>query len=67
MSDRALINRTKRQIETMKRKLLQLSCDWEDLDEFVRGELDDALHRLQEVVIELDEQYPARGLARRPA
>lgn len=66
MSDRALINRTKRQIETMKRKLLQLSCDWEDLDEFIRGELDDVMRRLDEVVIEMDEQYPARG-SRKPA
>lgn len=66
MSDRALINRTKRRIETMKRTLLQLWCDWEDLDEFIRREIDDAMRHLDEVVIEMDEQYPARG-SRKPA
>lgn len=67
MSDRSLINRTKRQLATMKRKLEALSYDWNDLDQFLSGEIDDAVHRLDEVVIGMDEQYPARGSIRRPA
>jgi hypothetical protein len=67
MSDRALINRTKRQIATIKRKLQALSFDWNDLDQFLSSELDDAEHRLNEVVLEMDEQYPARASVRRQA
>lgn len=67
MSDRALINKTKRQLATMKRKLQTLSYDWNDLDQFLSSELDDAVHRLDEVVSGMDEQYPARGSARVPA
>ena len=67
MSDRALINRTRRKIATIKRKLQTLSYDWNDLDQFLSGELDDAIHRLDEVVSGMDEQYPARGSVRRQA
>lgn len=65
MSDRALINRTKRSLATMKRKLQALSCDWEDLDQYVSGELERVVDQSDAIVAELDEAYPSRGTSRR--
>lgn len=65
MSDRRLINSTKRQLATMQRKLAELSCSWDDLDQYISSELDAAKDNLDAVVREMDGQYPARGSTRR--
>ncbi len=65
MSDRALINRTKRSLATIKRKLQALSCDWEDLDQYVSVELERVVDQSDAIVAELDEAYPPRKVARK--
>lgn len=54
--------RSRRAIARAKQLLQTAAAEWADVDEFLRGSLDDAAARLDDEVRDLDEAFPARRL-----
>lgn len=61
MSARRLATKTKKTLRSMVGKLIDLECQWDELDEYLRSQVADTADVLKALVSEIDGAYPPRS------
>lgn len=57
-----LASRHLRRLRTMREQMLNMSRQWEDLDQFCVNELEDLAAKVEEVAVGLCDDEPVKGL-----
>lgn len=61
MSEQRLAAASKRRLSTIQTHLTHIAGEWEELDECVRSDVEQAASKVGQIITDLDELYPPKA------